>query len=1184
MSNTRKKLSNPFSTGGGGSVFEAHVQASFVALMLTGGFVPCLPCWPITKIKLQGKYAEYDTDDLIVFVENPDSHQKRKLLGQIKHSISITKGDKIFGEVIQAAWSDFNNSRVFTRGSDAISLITGPLSATDISDVRTILEWARHSESSGEFSNKIDLAKFSSKTKQNKLRAFRAQLKKANGGLNVSDEEAFQFLKHFHLIGYDLDIKAGVTLSLLHSLIGQYSQENVQALWAQIIDEVQSANKNAGTITRDAVPHDLRVAFEKKVYETIPQKFSTVLPPPVQIDWNQYPFSSELVIANLLGSWNDRFEADIALASQLAKEDFVAWISKVRETLQQPNSPVVLKNGVWKVTERQELWDTLGPRLFDDHLDRFKQCAVTVLVERDPQFDLVPEERFAASIHGKVLKHSHHLRKGIAESLALLGSYPSALNNCSMEKPESIAVLTVREIFKNADWELWGSLNELLPLFAEATPNEFLKSVETALHQTPCPFDKLFSQEGNGITGRNYLTGLFWALEGLAWDEQFLVPVSVVLGELASHDPGGTWANRPMNSLTTVFLPWLPQTTATIEKRKVALQTLQKEVPEVAWKLLLSLLPNQHQMSTGSHKPVWRKTIPADWSKEVSRQDYLDQVSFYADMAVEIAKHDIGKLNELVRHLNNLTSPSFKRILEYLSSEDLKAKPENERISLWNSLMDFVSRHKRFTNAKWALSSDLISPVENAARTLAPQNRLNLYRRLFRNKDSDLYQENGDWQEKQKELEERRQRAIREILAFDGVEAVIQMAETVEAPAKAGFSLGFIAESGMDSVVLPNLLEVASKGLTQFAGGFIWGRYQGQGWAWVDKMDTTGWSHSQRGQFLAYLPFTVETWKRSKEWLGKFEGQYWSKASVNPYQADGELHVAIDKLIEYGRPNAAISCLNRFLHDKQPLDKARAVHALLSAVSSTETSHAMDVYDSVEIIKALQDDPDTNPDDLFRVEWAYLPLLDGDDGASPKLLGNRLASDSDFFCEVIRFVYRSKKESKSEKEPTEVEKAIATNAYRLLDEWRTPPGMTSDGRFLEDRFRLWLESTSLASLESGHFEVALTHVGNVLVYCPPDPSGLWINRAVAESLNGKDAEEMRNGFSMAILNSRGVRWIDPTAKPELDLSEKYRKQAEDVENAGYQRLAATLRGLAGFYTSEAKRIIDEHKHELDSDS
>ena len=271
------------------------------------------------------------------------------------------------------------------------------------------------------------------------------------------------------------------------------------------------------------------------------------------------------------------------------KENFASWLLKVREIIQEPDSPIILKNGIWTVTERQKLWQALGPRLFDDLLDMFQKQAVAILIERDPRFDLEPSERYAANIHGKVLKYSQFIREGFAESLALLGSYPNALNNCSLHKPETVAALTVREVFSKADWELWGSLNHLLPLLAEAAPTEFMEVVEKALSQTPCPFDKLFAQEGKGVMGENYLTGLLWALEGLAWDEQYLARISVILGELALHDPGGNWANRPVNSLTTIFLPWLPQTIASIEKRKVAIKTLQKENPEKAWELLISL-------------------------------------------------------------------------------------------------------------------------------------------------------------------------------------------------------------------------------------------------------------------------------------------------------------------------------------------------------------------------------------------------------------------------------------------------------------------------------------------------------------------------------------------------------------------------------------------------------------------
>ena len=54
-----------------------------------------------------------------------------------------------------------------------------------------------------------------------------------------------------------------------------------------------------------------------------------------------------------------------------------------------------------------------------------------------------------------------------------------------------------------------------------------------------------------------------------------------------------------------------------------------------------------------------------------------------------------------------------------------------------------------------------------------------------------------------------------------------------------------------------------------------------------------------------------------------------------------------------------------------------------------------------------------------------------------------------------------------------------------------------------------------------------------------------------------------------ITNFRDVYEIDPTGKSERELAEQYRKKAEDIENAGYQRLAATLRMLAEDYEHQA---------------
>lgn len=1173
-----KKLSNPFSTGGGGVHFEAHVQASFVALMLTGGHAPCLPCWPITEIKLQGKIDGFDTDDIIIFVEGVNNKERRKLLGQIKHSIAITQGSALFGEVMQAAWNDFKNPKVFTRDKDIIALITGPISKTDEHNVQWLLNQSRHTKNVDEFFRNVQQANFSPPKSSKKLEVIQHHLKAANGGNDVSREELYEFLNHFHLLGYDLGNEFGVALSLLHSHIAQFQQQYPQRVWSRVVDIVQTWNQDAGTITPGKMPDDLLEAFKQKAVAEMPEEFKAAQDKP-KTDWTQHPDATYLSLAILIGSWDEKSKCDPESITKLLGISYDEWLKKAREILHCLDSPLSLKNGIWKVVNRAQLWSLLGSRILDQNLDTFRSLAVSVLKEPDPAFELPAEERYAASIDDKVLKCSQVLRKGIAEGLANLGSQPEACVNCSLGKAEATCVLVIRELLTDADWVLWGSLNELLPTLAEAAPGEFLDALEKAMRMAPCPFDEFSFQEGNAITDGGFLIGVLWALEGLAWDEQYMVRVCVALAELASHDPGGQWANRASNSLATILLPWLPQTLASVDKRKAAVQTILQESPDIGWNLIIQLLPGQHRTSSGSYKPSWRKTIPYDWEKGVKRREYWQQASFYAELAVAAAGQDTDRLSALIDHFDNLPEPAFNQLLQALASQPISELPDEQRLAIWDHLTKFTNKHRRFSDAKWALPDNLIARIEHVAEQLAPTNPFNLYQHLFTDRDFDLYEENGDWEEQRKKLDTRREIAITEIFQQDGAGGVIRFADSVSSPGQVGHALGVIADDVFERSLLPHFLDSADNNRKALVSGFIWRRYHLKSGKWCDDLDKSDWTPEQVGQFLVCLPFTKETWDRASKWLQANESQYWTRTGANAYQADGDLSIAIEKLIEHGRSHAAINCLYRMRHDKQPIDSNQCVRALLAALSSSEPSYAMDGCRIVELIKFLQTEPSVNQDDLFRVEWSYVPLLDRHRGAAPQLLESRLATDPEFFCEVIGLIYRSKKENKAPREPTEESKAIATNAWRLLHEWKAPPGTQLDRKFRPEHFTEWLRRVKEVCRESGHLEVALIYIGEVLIHAPPDPDGLWIHRAVAAALNDREADDMRGGYRTGTHNSRGVYCVDPTGKPERELAERFRVKASEVENAGFHRFAITLRGLADSYDHEAKLIIAEHKEE-----
>jgi hypothetical protein len=795
--------------------------------------------------------------------------------------------------------------------------------------------------------------------------------------------------------------------------------------------------------------------------------------------------------------------------------------------------------------------------------------AVAVLKERDPKFELVPEERYLADIQGKVLSHSKYIRKGLADSLALLGSHSDALSSCSSGKAANVAALTVREILGNADWVQWASLNDLLPLLAEADPREFLDAVEDSLSRDPCPFKRIFEQESSGIGGTNCMTGLLWALEMLAWDQEFFIRVVILLGELAILDPGGNWNNRPANSLTTIFLPWQPQTCAPIAKRKIAIEKLIREQPDIAWNLLVSLLPYPGQTSLGSYKPIWREIIPDDYSRSVPR-DYWDSISMYAEMAVNLAKTDLIKLSNIIDHIDKLPPPVQEQILEYLESNEIKSFSEMERIPLWNKLLNLVARHKKYPEAKWAMKLELVNRIAVISEHLAPNSSLFRHQRLFNENISLLFEERGNYTEQRDILEERRQKAVEEIYASGGAHAILSFSRMIESPWRVGIAMGSIATNSDDKLFLPDFLINEDKSLTQFIGGYIKGRIQAKGWKWVEQIETSHWESIHIGQFLAFLPFSNKTWELSSQLLGEEEFEYWIRTDANPFEIDQNIEIAVDKLIQYNRPLAAIRCISVNWERNRLFDNKRVVKALFAAANTSESVQHTDIHDIKKLIKILQDDSTTNYNDISQIEWLYLPIFDQFNDVTPKIIEWRLAEDPRFFCEIIRGTFKSKYEEKQTSLAAEQQKNVAEKGYQLLVNWRIPPGSEKDSTYNDDKLFTWLSAVKEECQETGHFEIGMQMIGHVFIHSPKDPDGLWIHRSIASALDAKDGKDMRIGFTTALFNSRGA-FISSNGEEERNLSIKYRGMAEDIENEGYYRLADSLRRLASSYEYDAEK-------------
>ncbi|HOI25720.1 MAG TPA: hypothetical protein PK581_09080 [Caldisericia bacterium] len=914
------------------------------------------------------------------------------------------------------------------------------------------------------------------------------------------------------------------------------------------------------------------ITESEKSFPEIPKELVT---PDITEIWENV---SALLSASIIGSWDESTDGDNEIISLLTG-DSGKWLNSIREIKKNDDEVILLRNGIWQVKDQFLFLSKLTTSFFDPFLDSIKSIAVKVLSEIHPMFELKPENRFAAQVYGKVSNYSHNIRRGVAQTLAFLGIHGSELKNCTLHKPKTIATSTIREVLNNADWRLWASLNNIMPILAEAAPEEFLSSVENTLKKTPCPFDELYKQEGKGdITGMNYMTGICWALEALAWSEEYLCRIILVLAGLAARDPGGNWGNRPANSITTILLPWMPQTTASIEKRTSSLTSVQKHYPEIAWKIIVSLLPKRHQMSTGSYKPKFRAYVPKDWEKEVSIEEYQLQIKEYTSLAVKMAQENMDHVSELVEYLDNVPEPSFEEFLGFLSSYEILALSDIKKTQIWETLTSFTRKHRRFSNAVWALSPDKIDLLEKASKNLVPSKPELLYKNLFTDKEFELMEPDEHWRKQQERLLIERTEALKNIYKNKQLDSVLKFAQIVEVPGKVGSVFSYIAKKVDELQILPSYLNSGDPIKKQFTRGYIWSKHYREKMNWVESLKIEKWSQDDKLNFLLILPLEKEIWEKAEIILGSNIGEYWKNITNYPFPNQDTLLPAVESLLKNGRPLFALDCIYTHYSSKKELFKEQAVKALIESGSSTELVNDLNVHHIAEILTMLQNDPSTDEDDLCKIEWIYLPILRHQSKAQPKTLEKQLSTNPNFYIEVIQSMYFSKND-KQEKESVRITEQTASNLRKLLTDWKRPPGLMDDGTFSGNALKAWVDKVKELSIESGHLEMAMTHLGRALFYAGSDPNGLWIQKAVAELLDEIDNDSIRKGFRLEIFHSRGVHYVDPSGNAERTIANDWRSKADEVEKIGLIYFSTMLREVAQFYDNEAERVANEHKGE-----
>lgn len=237
--------------GGGGTNFEQAVQTAFVVTLIIRGNVPCIESGELAEIGLQVRNRGYETDDLLAIVKT--STGTHRILIQIKHDISFTKGNEQFKEVIKAFWTDYNNTSIFDKTRDKLIVVKNGLTKDERNHLKSLFNWAATHTTDIDFISEVGRIK----GKNDRLEVFRDVLKEVNHNTALTDREIWEFLRCVDVLEYDFLNEGSVDKTYFLNLIKlskrKESELNEVEIWDRISVYVSQLNPNGGGVTIERI-------------------------------------------------------------------------------------------------------------------------------------------------------------------------------------------------------------------------------------------------------------------------------------------------------------------------------------------------------------------------------------------------------------------------------------------------------------------------------------------------------------------------------------------------------------------------------------------------------------------------------------------------------------------------------------------------------------------------------------------------------------------------------------------------------------------------------------------------------------------------------------------------------------------------------------------------------------------
>ncbi|MDE0231070.1 MAG: hypothetical protein OXN93_02165 [bacterium] len=886
----------------------------------------------------------------------------------------------------------------------------------------------------------------------------------------------------------------------------------------------------------------------------------------------------------LLNSWKEDNESDRQLVEGFVGCSYEDVVEVLHGIVQENEPPMLLTEERRHVVAPADAWHLFAEQITRQDLDLFGCIAVELLSQPDPLDAATDIEHLRALVGEVGPRCSPVLRRGVATTLALLGSFPQQIHGdvvSAVNRATPLVYRIMRAANEDSGPGTWASVIQVLDLLAEADPDAVLEGLRTCLNG---PHSAMFLNDRDRPRWFSHATpqqGVLNALRVLAWSADHLIGTVDVLARLVALDERSGLSNGPLRDLSWTMTTWMPQTSASGKTRLEALDMLRRQHSLVAWRFMLALLssdsvPDRH----GPRYRDWKKARPP-----ITRSERLDMDTEIANRLIEDAGSSPERLKALIELVNSLPSEARNALHATLVCIADSGPSEDVRSAIWPPLRHMVDKHRSYSDTNWALPESELDRFAQVLERLRPSAPLDAYGWLFVNWVRSI---NGitprDYEAYTEALEARRAEAVRATLETGGVAAVLELAVRVDNPRAVGTALAR-ASSDMDTSMLAAMGD-APESVNQAALGYFTVRFREYEWEDLDGF-LTQHSPSQRvtADLLRAIPPIKQPWRKGHELGADIAAEYWARVSFGDLGPPSDLVKLLEvcqRLRDAQRVYFAAEYLwigkNNFGTDPRfGAETAACLEHLAKQGTGSELRKVLpDIYHLSDLMESLDyHRHHLGADRVAMLEWQYYPILEHEEDFNAPNLYRRMAREPEFFVCLVELVFRpATRPSEPGPDLSNADQQRAMKAWGLLQSWPSSqivPGLDEDGVLHGERLKCWVDRVRRLLAESDRAGVGDGRIGAALAATPPGVDGEWPAPPVRDLIEQLNSDDIDSGIEIAMYNQRGVTSRSPTegGDQERDLAETYRQKSQRFN--GWPRLSAIFISLANSYEFDSAR-------------